>query len=512
MTTQQTLDAHYDEALSRLAPHHTILMDEGKPISVQEFQLSVRRLATALREAGVVPGDLVGYSLPNSLAAFTLPLALSRLGAACMPLYPMIPDEARCQAFQRAKARFAIVPHDAADAFGRAASDQAATFSVLILDDLFQAEADPLPPSIARPEAPFLLTTSSGTTGIPKAVFLTQRNVAGVMTASREISCYGPWTQSPDYRSIVAFPQSTSGVLILLGIAFQGVCQVFTRSLSPARFLEIADAVEADAIAAPPAWFEALLGVPVTKTNRTESVRGVAMGMDFLAPSLLQRLRERFPKLEAVANGYGLVETATVFMTWTGAGDAAFQGSTSVLRLCPGVGNEITVRDELGNAVVAGEEGELWVRGPSVVSGYLGTSEGFQDGWFRTGDVVRFLDDATVELRGRSKYLIKRGGKSVSPLVVQEAVDRTPGVQRSVVVGIPHALYGEMVWAFVVAEPGNPVETGSVMKTVRGSLPVHMVPDRIEFITSIPLGRGVGKVDREALIAQGTALLQRLGV
>ena len=199
--------------------------------------------------------------------------------------------------------------------------------------------------------------------------------------------------------------------------------------------------------------------------------------MDFLAPSLVARLRERFPALEAVGNGYGLVETATVFMTWKSNGPESLAGPTSVLTLVPGLDNEISVRGEDGTPVAPGGEGELWVRGASVVKGYLGTSEGFQDGWFRTGDVVRSVASDTIELRGRNKYLIKRGGKSVSPLVVQEAVDRTPGVRASAVVGIPHPLYGEMIWAFVVRETGVELETPAIMKTVRAALPAHMVPD-----------------------------------
>jgi len=511
-TAPRTLDEHYDLARSKLRPDHTILMDEGSPISFQEFQVSVRRLVQALREAGVGAGRIVGYSVHNGLPAFTLPVAISRLGAACQPLYPMIPDEVRAAAFVQGRASFAIVARATVESFSAAAATQGAAYRILVLEDLLHAEDAPLPAAIASPEQPFLLTTSSGTTGKPKAVFLSQRNVASSLAAARDLSSYGPWSDDPDYRAMIAFPQSTSGVMILLGTAFLGVCQVFTRSLSPARFLEIAHAVDADAISAPPAWLEALLAVPVAPTNRAPSIRGVAVGMDFLSSSLLLRLSERFPALEGVANGYGLVETATVFMRWKGSGKASFEGSTSVLSLTPGVGNEIRVCDGEGQIVSFGEDGELRVKGPSVVGGYLGTSDGFEDGWFRTGDIVRSVDATTVELRGRSKYLVKRGGKSVSPLVVQDVVDRAPGVLRSAVVGVPHPLYGEMVWAFVVPVPGVSFSPGSVMKTARAELPVHMVPDRVEVVDSIPLGRGVGKVDREALIARGQAILQSLGV
>jgi acyl-CoA synthetase (AMP-forming)/AMP-acid ligase II len=508
----QTLDEHYDAALRKLKPHHTILMDEGNPISFQEFQLSVRRQVAALKLAGVIPGQMVGYSVPNGLAAFTLPLAISRIGAACLPMYVLVPDEFRCAAFAQARATFVVVPGESADNFRQIAAAKGMTFSVLTSEELLQADPEELPPAISVPDQPFLFATSSGTTGQPKPVFMTQRNVASALSAAYDLSSYGPWRTDSDYRAMIAFPQSTSGIMILLGTAFLGVCQVFTRSLSPARFLEIAHAVDAEAFSAPPAWLEALLSIPVNATNRVPSLRGVAAGMDFVSPSLLQRLGVRFPDMDSVANGYGLVETATVFMIWKGDGKESFAGPTGRLTLCEGLGNEIRVVTETGEDVAIGEEGELWTKGPSVITSYLGNTQGFQDGWFRTGDYVVRESDTTVELRGRRKYLIKRGGKSVSPLVVQEAVDRSPGILRSAVVGIPHALYGEMVWAFAVAQPGAEPSTASVMKSVRAELPSHMVPDRVEFVETIPLGKGVGKVDREALIAQGKALLEKLGV
>lgn len=506
-----TLDEHYEAALAWMPSNHVVLMDETTPITFGELQIAVQKLVAGLRAAGVGPGHMVGYSVPNGLAAFALPLAVSRLGAAFMPLHTMIPDEARCGLLAKGRTAFAIVGRDAAENFRSIASTRGYSFRVLALEDLLESDAAPLPDSVAKPEHPLLLCSSSGTTGIPKPVLLTQRNVASALTAAYDLSSYGPWANHPTYRAMIAFPQSTSGIMILLGSAFLGVCQVFTRSLSPARFLEIADATRVEAFSAPPAWLEAILSVPVGDQNRVAGLKGIAVGMDFLAPSLLQRLGERFPAFDSVANGYGLVETSTVFMVWKGTGRACFDGPTGVLSPCAGLENEIGVRDEEGGLVAPGDEGELWVRGPSVVDRYLGSEAGFTDGWFRTGDVVRNLGDGRIELRGRRKYLIKRGGKSVSPLVVQEAVDQTPGVLRSAVVGIPHPLYGEMVWAFVVPRGGEQLTTGSVMKTSRGILPTHMVPDRVEFVDHIPLGQGVGKVDREALIARGTELLQAIG-
>jgi acyl-coenzyme A synthetase/AMP-(fatty) acid ligase len=179
--------------------------------------------------------------------------------------------------------------------------------------------------------------------------------------------------------------------------------------------------------------------------------------------------------------------------------------STTKVTLVEGVGNQIEVRDEAGNSVPMGGDGILYVKGPNVLQGYLGnpeeTQRSFVDGWFCTGDVVRDEGDGSVTLLGRQKYLIKRGGKSVSPVVVQNHLNQLAGVKDSAVVGVPHPLYGEIVWAFVVRQSEDAVQLRDVMKHCRAELANYMVPDQVTFVPEIPKKPGVGKVDIDAMKA-----------
>jgi acyl-CoA synthetase (AMP-forming)/AMP-acid ligase II len=143
-----------------------------------------------------------------------------------------------------------------------------------------------------------------------------------------------------------------------------------------------------------------------------------------------------------------------------------------------------------------------------VVRGYLGNPAetenaggyaSFKDGWFRTGDLARNEGNDTITLLGRKKYLIKRGGKSVSPIVVQNELNKIPGVRNSAVVGVPHQLYGEMVWAFIVKQPQADLQLKAIMRHCRAELPNYMIPDQVTFIDEIPKNPGVGKVDFEKL-------------
>jgi acyl-CoA synthetase (AMP-forming)/AMP-acid ligase II len=154
------------------------------------------------------------------------------------------------------------------------------------------------------------------------------------------------------------------------------------------------------------------------------------------------------------------------------------------------------------------------VKGANVIRGYPGdpaaTEESFKDDWFRTGDIVINEGNNRVTLLGRKKYLIKRGGKSVSPVVVQNHINKLEGVKDSAVVGLPHQLYGEMVWAFVVPQKGVDLRLKEVMKHCRSELANYMVPDQVSFIDEIPKNSGVGKVNYELLKEMANKELQAI--
>jgi long-chain acyl-CoA synthetase len=285
---------------------------------------------------------------------------------------------------------------------------------------------------------------------------------------------------------------------------FGGVNVIFSSDPSPVRFLQLADYWKAQSLSAPPAYFEAILGLPMLMSFNRNSVRRIMTGMDFFSTSLMRRLCDAFPQVTSAANGYGLVETSTIFMHWKGETRDEILAEPKPFTIAEGCGTAIDVRDAEDRSADHGMEGELVVRGDSVVSSYLGNHPenpiAFRDGWFRTGDSARKVNAASVVLLGRKKYLIKRGGKSVSPLVVQTHINAYPDVLQSAVIGVPHQLYGEMIWCYVVRKTGRECALKDIMKHCRASLASHMVPDQIRFVDEIPKKQGVGKIDIEALL------------
>lgn len=515
MTRHLTLNQHYDAALQRFAPDRIAFGSEQVPVTFGALAKSVDEFARGLADHGIEPGDVVGYSLPNSPDVIGLFLAIARVGAQAVPLYPMMPDAMRASVFSAMGCKLVVTNGTGADGLSRAAERIRAGLRIVSLESILAKRCDT---AVARyaasPDQRLVAAASSGTTGTPKSVWITQGNAAAVLTATADFAKVGSWQDDSDYTSIAAFPLSTSSILVVLGMILAGVRIVFSQDMSPVRFLELADYWNAEALSAPPSYFESILNLPPPLGRPLPKVRAVLTGMDFLHSSLLARLRERFPGLDRAASGYGLVETSTVFMTWKAHDPEQLQQTPNRFRLCPVAGNQIDVRDEQGQPLAIGHSGELWVKGPSVVSGYLGAEAenrtAFVDGWFRTGDVACRLDDACIELRGRQKYLIKRAGKSIPPTAVQEHLDACPGVRNSAVVGVRHSLYGEMVWAFVTARAGHELTLKDIMKQCRSTLPNYMVPDQVTFVDDLPRGTGVGKLDREALIKMAEAELANI--
>mgnify|MGYP001806073304 CR=1 FL=1 len=478
----------------------------------QQFEQKVDYITKHLANLGVKQGSVVGYSFPNNPESFPLFISIARLGACAVPLFHMIPDVAKVGIFALARAQVIITTSQIAPGLKEQASKIQANFKIATIDSCTQADysfetTDTSSVIIENhilndtdSNLPLLIASSSGTTGIPKIVIMTQGNVASEFYIAQELAI--PLHEDNNV-AVIAFPLSTAGVIVCLGTMLAGVCQVFSADVSPVKFMELVSRWSPQNVVAPPAYFEAILSLPDLNKYDLSSVKRMMGGMDFLTPSLVQRMKAKFTNMQGFANGYGLIETTNVFMICKVTSENELLSSPTCKMEVACSANQIEVRDENGNIVPIGTEGELYVKGANVVRGYVNNVEesvaSFKDGWFRTGDIVRYESTTSVTLLGRKKYLIKRGGKSVSPIVVQNFINTCEGVQNSAVVGIPHPLYGEMVWAFVVKHQGVNIEFKDVMKHCRAGLVNYMVPDQIIFIDEIPKNPGVGKVSYEKL-------------
>lgn len=487
------------------------LIIDDEVISFGLLRQKVDLFTQNLINLGVRKGSVVGYSMHNCPETYYLLIAISRLGACAVPLFHLIPAPGRISIFLNCRAEIIIASETECKNLKEAAVTMNAPIKVVsltpcneadaVLDyEISQIDIEEFVVDTPEVDLPFMMASSSGTTGKQKFVCMTQGNGSSVLKSSCEMAL----PAEERYSCVLAFPLCTSGILVLTGMMLAGVTQIASADMSPIKYLDMIQKWKAGSMAAPPAYFENILQLPMLSNYDTSSIKRIFSGMDFLSNKLIERLRTNFTNISFAAVGYGLVETATVVMIWKAKSTEALNSPTNELYLVESAGNKIEVCNSDGEPLDENIEGELWIQGAGVIKQYAGNIDenktAFVDGWFRTGDYAKKIGPNKIALLGRRKYLIKRGGKSVSPILVKEVIEKLADVKSAAVVGVPHELYGEMIWAYVVKNETSSLKSGNIMRVCREELPPYMVPDNISFIDAIPKNPGVGKVNFEILI------------
>lgn len=338
---------------------------------------------------------------------------------------------------------------------------------------------------------------TSGTTGKAKGVMLSVRGMLWVTAA-----CWAPIARLDD-SDVVLSPlplfHSYALNLCVLGIVATGATEYILERYSTQ---EVAQKLRSGR-------FTLMPGVPTMFHYLLESCRGQAhfeavgvrrfISAGAILPAALNREFEAHFGVHLL-DGYGITETSTmVTMNWPSGGRPL--GSCGL----PVPGLAVRLVDGTGADVPAGEEGELIVRGPNVMQGYLGkpaeTAAVLQGGWYHTGDLARSDANGFLTITGRLKELIIRGGQNIAPAEVEDAVLSFPDVLDCAAVGVPHPHLGEVPVVCVVPRPGRELDPEALRKHCATLLSSYKVPHSVHVVAAIPR-TGSGKVMRFKLKEQ----------
>jgi long-chain acyl-CoA synthetase len=354
---------------------------------------------------------------------------------------------------------------------------------------------------------------TSGTTGQPKGATVSQRQVLanlqniiflGVAAAMRG-------TPPPEAQSGV---QSASLLVVPLFhvtgcLSTMTVCYATGAKLvlmpvgkfDPDVAMQIIEREKVTAIGGVPTVMWRILESPNLEKYDLSSVQRASYGGAPAAPELLERIEKTFPLLrKTLTTAYGLTETASVATAH--GGDDYFAHPGSVGRAAPTV--ELRVVGESGNDMPAGERGEIWIKGPTVMAhGYWrrpdANEAAFTDGWFHTGDIGYLDADGFLYLVDRAKDMIIRAGENVYCVEVEHVLFEHPDVIDAAVVGVPHTTLGEEVKAVVQVRDGASVSEDEIRDFCREHLANFKVPEYVE-IRDEPLPRNpAGKVLKNLL-------------
>ncbi|QXE33843.1 AMP-binding protein [Streptomyces sp. GMY02] len=484
---------------------HGAAGDNG--VTYTELKEASADFARRAQRAGVRPGDIVGLVSDNRLEFVLSLFGLSSLGAVVAPIDPRLdPEEVRTR-LQAVGARAVLttMPPEkdiwSVPALQVRAHRDSHGPALTLTTDPHSSPADRGQESLALPPGCELILFTAGSTGRPKAVPLTGTNlgssVRGVISSLR---------LGPSDATLLAMPLFHGhGLMGGLLATFASGGRVALPSSG--RFSAHSFWPEMTALGA--TWYTAVPSIHQILLLRASSeypgpgeapLRFIRSCSAPLSATTAQKLTSTFQA--PVIRAYGMTETAhqTASAQWNNLANA----DERYVGVPTGV--EIGISAPDGSSVPIGEEGEIVVRGASVMPGYLGDEPAdtvFAGGRFRTGDLGRLDADGSLYLTGRIKEQINRGGEKISPESVESVLAQHPQVVEAVAFGIPDPLYGERVAAAVTLTDGSTATPDALREFCGKHGSAILVPDRIMIVPRMPL-TAKGTADRPALARRAT--------
>lgn len=470
---------------SRETPDGPAVTDIHRELTTAQFADEVDRVAGGLAGMAVEAGDVVATMLPNRSELVVVLFAAWRLGAAVTPINPALTaDEAGYQ-LSDAGAKLVVVDEKTA------ACVTASDVQQLSLDELagMSGEAPGHEPS---DEDTALLVYTSGTTGRPKGVILDHANVRAMIGMLVEHLGFDQRD-----RALVALPLfHVNGLVVsVLTPLAVGGSTVILEKFSKASFWDEVARWQPTFFSLVPAMYLMFNALSEEVKPDTSSLRFCVCGAAPVPAEALATFHERFgtPIIEA----YGLSET-TVGATINPLDGAQKPGSVGP----PFPGCEIRIVGEEHEPMPTGERGEVIIRGPNVMRGYLNkpdeTKETLRDGWLHTGDVGYLDEDGYLFLVDRTKDMIIRGGENVYPTEIENALANHPAVLEAAVIGRPDEVMGEEPIAFVAFEEGKEADPAELLAFAAERLARYKVPREIRVLDELPRNP-VGKLDKPQL-------------
>ena len=467
-------------------PGGACLADERQDLDNAAFADRVIAVAAVFATAGLHRGDVLAVMLPNRVELVTSMFAAWRLGAAVTPVNPAL--TAQETSYQVADAGATLV---VADGTG-AAMLRDGPFRIVGLDEVTAPPQPAVPPALVTdPGALALLIYTSGTTGRPKGVMLDHANISA--TAELIIAWF---EMTADTRSLLVLPLfHVNGIMVsVVSPLLAGGSAVIAERFHAATFWTTVEQARPTFFSAVPTIYALLVSRPGAPPD-TRSLRFVICGAAPMPRQLIGEFEGRFGM--PVVEGYGLSE-CTVVCTLNPLHGLRKAGSVG--RPLPGI--DVGVVDSADTLLPAGQAGEVVVRGPNVMRGYLGRPEEsaqvMRGGWLHTGDVGRFDDDGYLTLVDRVKDLIIRGGENIYPKEIEDVLYAHAAVLEAAVVGQPDDVFGEQPVAFVALRDGFDVLPEDLIEHCRRSLARYKVPREVYLEETLPKN-ALGKIAKPVL-------------
>ena len=468
---------------------------EGEAWSYAELDRRANRFAHWFRIIGLQPGDRVSLLVGNEPALVAAYFGAFRAGLIANPINTRLTAPEIAYVVNHAGSACVIVSADLMPGFDATRPLLEGAPHVLALADgaaVAACDDGPLGISAPNPHDGALLLYTSGTTGKPKGVLLTHGN----LVAATRIVAHA-FEMSSDDRTMCVMPLFHTNALMFshLPFMFRGATVLLRRRFSATTFWSDCRASHANSASTSPTILALLLahedkGPPCGETG----LKYIKVASAPTPVELAERFEARFGE-RLLLETFGLTET-TAITTMNPLHGARKFGSIG--QVVPP--QELRIVDDEGRPMQAEQPGEIAIAGPTVMREYFrdpeNTRRAMSGRWFRSGDLGRMDADGFVFIVGRKKEMILRGGENISPLEIEQIAEMHPGVREAAAVGLPDAIWGEVVGLCVVRDA--PLAPDEIVAFCRGHLSAFKVPQRIAFVEALPRN-AMGKVVRGRL-------------
>jgi long-chain acyl-CoA synthetase len=457
-------------------------------------------IAQLLADHGVVTGDHVAFLEPNGVDAVELFLASMAAGVVVTPLSLLSPPAALASILERSQCRLLFAAPEQVELARRVRAALGRTLPLVVTAPGWQHKLGgrdwPLPAPGADDDA--LLMYTSGTTGRPKGVRLSHRNL---LAGARFVVAAHALTAADRVLAVLPLYHINAQVVTVLAPLLHGGSVVMPERFSTSRFWPLAARYRCTWLNVVPTMIAYLL-------NGTDAVRD---GLDLARVRFCRSASAPLPMAHqrAFERRFGIPIVETMGLTETAGPVFSNLLDRAQRKLgSPGqaFGNAARVTEpETGVELPSGESGEIEIKGPNVMAGYLDDADATAralrpDGWLRTGDLGYRGGDGFYFITGRLKELIIKGGENIAPREIDEALLRHPALIGAAAVGVPDPAYGQDIEAGVVVRPGAEVSEAELLEFCRGALGAFRTPRAIRFLAELPKGPS-GKVQRLRLLS-----------
>lgn len=511
LTTSPLLEWTLPQLLADTVSKHgprdaAIFAQQGVRRSYAEFSYDVDRLASGLLALGFTKGDRIGIWSPNRYEWLLSQFATARVGIILVNINPAYRlheldyalNKVGCSGIITARsfkesdytgmlaelgaARLPMLKHMIC--MGTEVPDGMLAFDDILRDpDL--AELDSVTETL-DPNDAINIQFTSGTTGNPKGATLTHRNIvnnAHFTTQALEL------TEQDRLCIPVPFYHCFGMVMGTMGCVTKGAAMIVpSEGFDPVLTLNTLQQERCTACYGVPTMFVGMLEHDGFDGFDLSTLRtGIMAGAP--CPIEVMRAVQSRMNMKGVTIAYGMTETSPVSFQ-SNVDDPIEKRVTSVGRIHPHV--EVKLVGEDGHCVPLGEEGELWTRGYSVMQSYWDERERTaetidSDGWLHSGDLARMDEEGYVNITGRLKDMIVRGGENIYPREIEEFLYTHPSVSQVQVFGIADAKLGEIVVAWIIPKPGQQVTESGVKEFCKGQIAHFKIPAYVECVDEIPM-------------------------